>query len=114
MIASILPAILPTVGKLVALGFGSEAKYKISIDQVIPWSYLYSDDLWNLVYVETSLNSSKQNRIPNEETINKLEHRNKRLLKILVNAAVNDKHTEELRLSAEKDYVKKFWVGCKG
>ncbi|SVB56160.1 uncharacterized protein METZ01_LOCUS209014 [marine metagenome] len=29
MIASILPAILPTVGKLVDLGFGSEAKYEI-------------------------------------------------------------------------------------
>ena len=29
MIASILPAILPTVGKLVDLGFGCEAKYEI-------------------------------------------------------------------------------------
>ena len=29
MITSILPAILPNVGKLVDLGFGSEAKYKI-------------------------------------------------------------------------------------
>ena len=29
MIASILAAILPTVGKIVDLGFGSEAKYKI-------------------------------------------------------------------------------------
>ena len=29
MIASILPAILPTVGKLVDLGFGSEEKYQI-------------------------------------------------------------------------------------
>ena len=25
---------------------------EIEVDHVIPWSYLYSDDLWNLVYVK--------------------------------------------------------------
>ena len=45
----------------------------LSIDHVIPWSYLFSDDLWNLVYVKKSENSSKSNRIPPEEMIIKLE-----------------------------------------
>ena len=26
----------------------------LSVDHVIPWSYMYSDDLWNLVYVNSS------------------------------------------------------------
>ncbi|MCD7808369.1 MAG: HNH endonuclease [Erysipelotrichaceae bacterium] len=30
---------------------------ELSIDHVIPWSYLYSDDIWNLVYVHKSCNS---------------------------------------------------------
>ena len=53
---------------------------ELSIDHVIPWSYLYSDDLWNLVYVHKSCNSSKSNIIPLEEDIQKLKDRNKRLL----------------------------------
>ena len=35
----------------------------LSIDHIIPWSYMYSDDLWNLVYVNKSINSSMSNRI---------------------------------------------------
>ena len=27
---------------------------ELSIDHVIPWSYIYSDDLWNLVFVSKS------------------------------------------------------------
>ena len=55
---------------------------KLSIDHIIPWSYMFSDDLWNLVYVESSLNSSKNNRLPDEDVIIKLEKRNKKLLGI--------------------------------
>ena len=44
----------------------------LSIDHVIPWSYIYSDDLWNLVFVSKSQNSSKGNRIPSEQMIEKL------------------------------------------
>lgn len=35
-----------------------------AIDHVIPWSYLYSDDVWNLVFSHQSCNSSKSNVIP--------------------------------------------------
>lgn len=85
-----------------------------SIDHVIPWSYLYSDDLWNLVYVEKSENSSKSNRIPNENMIKKLEARNQKLAKLLDKEGMRGKHVEELKLAIEQDYVRKFWVGCKG
>ena len=86
----------------------------LSIDHVLPWSYLYSDDLWNLVYVDRSHNSSKSNRIPSEEVIQRLEDRNIRLLSLLTSNGLKDKQTEELALCVERDLLRKFWVGCKG
>ncbi len=87
---------------------------KPSIDHVIPWSYMYSDDLWNLVYTHKGCNSSKSNRIVGETEIGELEKRNKELLVVLNNLGINDKHTKELQLSINKDFVRKFWIGFKG
>ncbi len=85
-----------------------------SIDHVIPWSYMYSDDLWNLVYTHKGCNSSKSNRIVGESEIHKLENRNKELINVLNDLGINDKHTNELQLSINKDFVRKFWIGFKG
>lgn len=87
---------------------------ELSIDHVIPWSFLYSDDLWNLVYVKKSENSIKSNRIPSEEMITKLERRNRRLLKILRDNNIKKNFTEELEFSINKDLVRTFWIQCKG
>lgn len=86
----------------------------LSIDHVIPWSYIFSDDLWNLVYVDRSINSSKSNRIPDEQTIEKLEKRNQELSKLIHQGGFKSKDTEELHLSIDQGYVRKFWVGCHG
>ncbi|MDA7793347.1 hypothetical protein N8985_04475 [Glaciecola sp.] len=87
---------------------------ELSIDHVLPWSYLYSDDLWNLVYVDRGYNSSKSNHLPNEEVIERLEERNIRLLSLLTDNGFKDKQTEELALCVERELLRKFWVGCKG
>lgn len=86
---------------------------QLSIDHVIPWSYLYSDDLWNLVYVHKSCNSSKSNIIPSEEDIQKLKNRNKRFIQKLKEKDIHSKILNELDLAIQKDYVYKFWIGCK-
>ena len=36
----------------------------ISIDHFIPWSYVASDELWNLIPTSKSVNSSKSNNLP--------------------------------------------------
>ena len=87
---------------------------ELSVDHVIPWSYLYSDDLWNLVYVEKGVNSSKSNKIPSEAVIRKLEQRNESLLRLMGEQASLNKHEEELRLAIEKNYVRRFWIDCRG
>ncbi len=93
---------------------GKEIKEEeLSIDHVVPWSYLYSDDLWNLVYVHKSCNSTKNNVIPLEVEIIKLEERNKEMLQELKQQGKQDKIMDELELAIEKNYVRKFWIGCK-
>jgi hypothetical protein len=86
----------------------------LSIDHIIPWSYMYSDDLWNLVYVNKSINSSMSNRIKKDDIKNKLISRNKKLLRSLDAKKINSKEVEELRLAKEKDYVELFWIANQG
>lgn len=38
------------------------------VDHFIPWSYIANDEIWNLVPMESSLNSSKSNKLPRWET----------------------------------------------
>ena len=44
---------------------------------------MYSDDLWNLVYVNKSVNSSMSNRVKKDDIKDKLIKRNKKLTSII-------------------------------
>lgn len=81
----------------------------VSVDHVIPWSYMYSDDIWNLVLTSKSKNSSKSNQIPTEEIIEKLEIRNQELLK----HKTEDKYYSDLKIAVDNNYVRKFYLSCK-
>ena len=82
----------------------------ISVDHVIPWSFIYSDDLWNLVLTSNSENSKKGRSIVSKEIINKLKQRNLELIKKL-----NDtKYIDDLILAQENNYVEKFYRSLKG
>ncbi len=95
-------------------GGNFEPKQK-SIDHMIPWSYMFSDDLWNLVYVHKKCNSSKSNKIVDDLIIKKLNERNYRLHKLMIEQGMqNDKHFKELELAIENQYVRKFWISFKG
>lgn len=87
---------------------------ELAIDHVIPWSYMYSDDLWNLVYVCQHCNSIKSNVIPSKTQIDRLKIRNDKLLEIMQTKNISNKLYEELKLAIDKDYINKFWTGCKG
>lgn len=89
-------------------------KDDISIDHMIPFSFMFSDDLWNLVYAHKSCNSSKSNKIVDEIQIEKLELRNKKLLNILKKKGINDKQYSELKFSIENNLLRKFWISFKG
>lgn len=80
----------------------------VSVDHVIPWSFMYSDDIWNLVLTSKSHNSSKNNSIPDEQTIKKLKERNLKLLSI-----VSGNFKDDLEISIKNNYVDRFYYECK-
>ena len=80
----------------------------ISIDHVIPWSFMYSDDIWNLVITSKSNNSAKSDSIPNQEIIERLKKRNLRLLKIL-----DGSFRDDLELAIKNNYLDRFYYDCK-
>lgn len=86
---------------------------ELARDHVIPWSYLYDDNLRNIVYVCQSCNSIKSNIIPSPETILKLKSRNKKLLYILEKEDISGKDVDELKLAIENDLVDQFYLRCK-
>lgn len=86
----------------------------LSRDHVIPWSYLFSDDLWNLVYVHKSCNSVKSNEIPTQQEIDKLKKRNENLLKLLEQSGKTGKEVDELKVAIEHHLVDQFYIGCRG
>ena len=80
----------------------------ISIDHVIPWSFMYSDDIWNLVITSKSKNSSKSNSVVDEEYIKKLKDRNTELIKY------TDEHYKlELLEANENMFIDKFYYQFK-
>ena len=96
-------------GKIIDFYSGEELEPdNISIDYVIPWSFMYSDYIWNLVVTSKSNNSSKSNSIPSIEVINKLKIRNEKLLSIL-----DGKYKDDLKLSIDNDYLEKFYYECR-
>jgi hypothetical protein len=90
-----------------------ELRGDISIDHVIPYSYMYSDDLWNLVYTHKACNSRKSNRVVGEDVIQKLEIRNNTLKSILEEREINDVQYQELKLAIEENRLRKFWIAFK-
>lgn len=42
-------------------------KGKYDVDHFIPWSFVMNDELWNLMPMDSSLNSSKSNKLPKWE-----------------------------------------------
>lgn len=96
-------------GKVIDFYTGKElSDDDISVDHVIPWSYMYSDDIWNLVLTSKSNNSSKSNSIPTPEIIEKLKDRNQKLLSIL-----NGKYKDDIMLAIKNDYIDKFYYECR-
>ena len=96
-------------GKIIDFYTGEELSINnISIDHVIPWSFIYSDDIWNLVVTSKSNNSRKSNSIPSEDVIEKLKERNQRLLNI-----VDEEYKEDIKLSLDANYLEKFYRDCR-
>ena len=89
---------------------GKHLEYmEIKIAHVIPYNYIYSDNIWNLV-ITSKLN--KHNLIPTEEDIKKLKKRNSNLLKQMQH--LNTKEKEELENVVNNNLLDKCFVDMRG
>lgn len=79
---------------------------EISIDHVIPWSYIYSDDIWNLVFTSKPNNSRKSNSIPNKDDIVRLKKRNDRLCPLL-----EGRFRKEMEEGLSSELVDRYYFG---
>lgn len=52
-------------------------KQMIHVDHFIPWSYIFEDEVWNLVLTCRDCNLRKHSSLPQQEFINNLIERNK-------------------------------------
>ena len=96
-------------GKIRDFYTGEELTFKeATVDHVIPWSFMYSDDIWNLVLTSQSNNSSKSNIVPSQEVIDRLKERNARIKNI-----VDDIYQKELTLAEINHSVDNYYYECK-
>lgn len=89
----------------------------LSIDHVIAWSFIFSDNLWNLTYAHKGCNSSKSNVTPDKSKIGLLEQRNLDLCNHIEqnNPKLMDKKPyKELRSAIDENLVTKMWTLYRG
>ena len=70
---------------------------KYDIDHFIPWSFVMNDELWNLMPMDASLNSSKSNRLPKWDPFF---------------ARFSANQFRMYRLVLEKPEIRKLYEGC--
>lgn len=82
------------------------------INHVLPWSYLCSDDIWNLVYTHRSCRSTIAAHLPSEFFVARLDKRNRSLLDKLTAYVETDMVAGALQDSINRGLVRKYWVQC--
>lgn len=78
----------------------------VSVDHFIPWSFMYSDDLWNLVITSKSNNSKKSNKRVEKEYLDKLKQQNEQLIHLLQDPSLKSVLIDAL----EHHYLEKFYA----
>lgn len=73
------------------------AHNKYDVDHFIPWSFVMNDELWNLMPMDSSLNSAKSNRLPKWDPFFERFADNQYILYGLIN---------------EKEGIHKLFEGC--
>lgn len=87
-------------------------KSDIHIDHVIPWSFVYSDDIWNLVVTKSTTNLQKNNRPPTKEEIQKLKDRNKKLY--LEFQQTHPNISKQIEYALNNKLIDKLYINMRG
>ena len=85
-------------------------KQMIHVDHFIPWSYIFEDELWNLVLCCRDCNLKKHSSLPSDIFITHLLNRNEKYCK-----DIELLHKSLLRLDSERKYenaIRKHYQNC--
>lgn len=78
------------------------------IDHFIPWSFVMNDELWNLMPMDSSLNSSKSNKLPKWDPFFERFARNQ----FIMYRIINEKEAiRKLYESCYRDNLHSIWAG---
>ena len=83
-------------------------KGQYDIDHFIPWSFVMNDELWNLMPMDSSLNSSKSNRLPQWDPFYKRFSDNQYVLYQLINKQPG---IHKLYEQCWRDNLHSIWAG---
>ncbi len=81
---------------------------KYDVDHFIPWSFVMNDELWNLMPMDSSLNSSKSNRLPKWDPFFSRFARNQYLLYNLIH---EEESIYKLYEACYRDNLHSIWAG---
>ena len=85
-------------------------KSNYDVDHFIPWSFVMNDELWNLMPMDSSLNSSKSNKLPKWEPFFKRFAENQFVLYRMIHderkPEIRKKHAAGLRFSKDTRFGK--------
>ena len=81
---------------------------KYDVDHFIPWSFVMNDELWNLMPMDSSLNSAKSNRLPQWNPFFKEFANNQFILYGMIN---EKEGIHKLFEACYKDNLHSIWAG---
>lgn len=75
------------------------------LDHFIPWSFVVHDQIWNLMPADSSINSSKSNKLPNLDVyLAKLAQEHQKAVGIIYHKNANDKLLEDYCTIIDRPY----------
>ena len=84
---------------------------EISLEHVIPFHFIYSVDLWNIVIVSKDTIKEVRGKMPTEQDIVRLEKRNKRLLVAL--SGTKQKPKLDLQRAVKQNLARRYYIDLK-
>lgn len=84
----------------------------ISLEHAIPFHFIYSVDIWNLIITSKETAKERRGTLPSEEEIERLDVRNKRLFEALKETKRTARF--ELERAIEENLLKRYYIDVKG
>jgi hypothetical protein len=84
----------------------------ISLEHVIPFDFIYSCDIWNLIIVSKETSKNRRGKVPTDQEIEKLNKRNADLY-----VAIKDTHLKvrfDLEKAQEEHLINRYYIDLKG